>query len=51
VAVIDGADSASISGTIVTVNVPVKPKNFVNHAVLDLLFTYSSRAVQRISYW
>jgi hypothetical protein len=33
VAVIDGADSASIAGAVVTINVPIKPAGYV----LDLL--------------
>jgi hypothetical protein len=38
VAVIDGANSASIAGSVVTVNVPIKPSGFVYHVVMDLLF-------------
>ena len=38
VAVIDGADGASLSGSTVTINVPVHAKGFVYHVVLDLLF-------------
>jgi hypothetical protein len=37
VAVIEGADSASIAGAVATVNLPVKPKCYVYHVVLDLL--------------
>jgi hypothetical protein len=32
---VEGADSASIAGSIVTVNVPIKPKGFVYHVVMD----------------
>jgi hypothetical protein len=35
---IDGADSASIAGSAVTVNVPVQPKGYVYHVIMDLLF-------------
>jgi hypothetical protein len=38
VAVIEGADSASIAGSAVTVNVPVQPKGYVYHVLMDLLF-------------
>jgi hypothetical protein len=38
VAVIDGCDSASIAGSVVTINVPVHAKGFVYHVALDLLF-------------
>ena len=38
VAVIDGATSASIAGTVVTVNVPVQPAGQVYHVMLDCLF-------------
>jgi hypothetical protein len=38
VAVIEGADSASIAGSIVTVNVPIKPNGYVYHVMMDLLF-------------
>jgi hypothetical protein len=36
--VIEGADSASIAGAVVTVNVPPKPNGYVYHMVMDLLF-------------
>jgi hypothetical protein len=36
--VIEGADSASIAGLIVMVNVPIKPSGFVYYAVVDLMF-------------
>ena len=35
---IDGATSASIAGTVVTVNVPVQPAGQVYHVMLDCLF-------------
>jgi hypothetical protein len=38
VAVIAGADTASIAGTVVTVNVPLKPVGFVYQVTLDMLF-------------
>jgi hypothetical protein len=36
--VIEGADSASISGTVVTVSIPITPAGHVHHVVLDALF-------------
>jgi hypothetical protein len=38
VAVISGADSASLAGTVVTINVPIMPNNSIYHVVLDCLF-------------
>jgi len=38
VAVVDGADSATVPGSAVMVNVPIRPKGYVYHVVLDLLF-------------
>jgi len=38
VAVISGADSASLAGTVVTCNVPVLPAGQIYHVVLDALF-------------
>jgi hypothetical protein len=38
VAVVDGADSATIPGPAVTVNVSIRPKGYVCLVVLDLLF-------------
>jgi hypothetical protein len=35
---IDGCDSATFAGSVVTVNVPLKPSEFVYHVVLDPLF-------------
>jgi len=37
--VVEGANSASIAGSVVTVNVPTKPNGYVYHVVMDLLFT------------
>jgi hypothetical protein len=38
VAVIGGADSASLSGTVVTANVPIKPAGTVFRVTLNLQF-------------
>src|SRR5262245_1165803 len=38
VTVIEGADSATVSGSVVTVNVPIKPSGFVYKVTMDLLF-------------
>jgi hypothetical protein len=38
VAVIDGCGSATLAGSVVTVNVPPKPSGFDYHVVLDPLF-------------
>jgi hypothetical protein len=37
--VIEDADLASIAGSIVMVNVPIKPNGYVYHVVMDLLFS------------
>jgi hypothetical protein len=39
VIVVAGATSAAISGTEVTVNVPLKPADFVYQVTLDFLFS------------
>ena len=38
VVVIDGAESASLLNTIITVNVPVEPEGHVYKIIMDLLF-------------
>jgi hypothetical protein len=37
--VIDGCDSATISGPVVTINVSVMPSGYIHKITLDLLFT------------
>ena len=38
VVVIDGCDWATISGPVVTINVPVMPSGYIHKITLDLLF-------------
>jgi hypothetical protein len=44
VAVIDGAIQASVSGTLVTVGVPIQPSGHVHRVTLDLRESPSSTA-------
>jgi hypothetical protein len=44
VVVIDGAESASLLNTMITVNVPVEPEGHVYRVTLDLLFDHANSA-------
>jgi hypothetical protein len=38
VAVVNGCDSITLTGTVVTINVRVMPSGYINNITLDLLF-------------
>jgi hypothetical protein len=38
VAVVNGCDSATLTGSVVTINMPVMPSGYIHKITLDLLF-------------